>query len=172
MIKVDIETEIGRHRTGPLGQVGAAQRKPALQCLGIGLIGARPPAANASAAWSMRDLSVRDARSPAKVLRHCLGRLPEHLLRQVAHGRRRRAHLHGPLFRFLLSGQQPQQGRLPGAVDADQADDVTGPTTQVETAEQGPITVLGGEAPSRRVWRPCRATLAGSQLAGTSHVHW
>ena len=45
-----------------------------------------------------------------------------------------------------LAGQRAQQGGLAGAVDADQADDVTGGDDEVEAGEQDAGAVAGGQA--------------------------
>ena len=68
------------------------------------------------------------------------------LLREMADERVGRAPGEAARERGVGPGEQSQQGRLPGAVGADDPEDVTGADGEVDPLEQGAVAVAAGEA--------------------------
>ncbi len=138
--QVDREPQVGGGRVGPLGEVGAAERQPAFQRVGVGVgrarlvVGQRPgrrvhPAGRRG-----------DAGPPGEEVQHDLARAPLRLLREVADGRVRRRQPDAAGRRRVGAGEDPQQTGLAGPVRPDQPDPLRRPDDQVKIVEQVPAT--------------------------------
>ena len=163
------EAEVVGDLLGALLEVGAAEVEPALEGRGVGVVGTRDALGRARSSRTRATAvaavtPVRRARKPRTVSPGTravsCGRCPT-----VAVGGDDRD---GALVGRRQPGEQAQQRRLPGAVDADETDDVPGGDDEVEAGEQHPGAVRGGEVPRDQGGThddrpyPCAATAFGA----------
>ncbi len=130
---------------GPLVEVGAAEVQPLVQGRRVRVIGARGPVDQALGRRVQRRLGAGDARTPGQEVPYRLLGAPLRLLGQMADGSGGRGEPQLTGLGRVQAGEQAQQGGLPGAVDADEADDVAGGDDEVEIGEERALTVRGGE---------------------------
>ena len=90
-------------------------------------------------------LGLGDSGAAGQELPYGLAGAALRLLREMTDGRGRRGQPQLPLLRRAQPGEQAQQRRLARAVGPDQADHISGRDDEVEPAEQGTVTVTGGE---------------------------
>jgi hypothetical protein len=145
MVQLDRQAELGGHLRGAFLQVGTAQIEPALQGRRVLVVGSGPAGRQGLGRGVHRELRRADAGAPGQEVADRLAGPPVALLRQVADVGGGRAQRHGAGLDRIQTGQGTQQRRLAGAVDAHQADHVTGGDHQVEFAEQGAFAVPRGE---------------------------
>ena len=114
--RIDRQTQLGQHRSGALLQVGAAESQPPLQGHRIGVVGTCLAGRQRGGRRFQCGVGGGDPGPPGEVAGHRLTGRALDLLRQVPDGRVGRAERHPAGLRYLQTGEQPQQGRLPGAV--------------------------------------------------------
>ena len=143
MVEVDREPEVVGHGAEPRLEVGAAEREPAFQRLGVGVVG--PVVARAERVGGLveRDLRRRHAGPPPEVVAHGLAVETLDLLRQVPQLRVRGRHRDAAGVGRPPATEDLQQGGLAGSVGADETDDVAGRDDEVDTGEQLAIAEPG-----------------------------
>ena len=145
-VQVDPQAQVGRDRVQPLVEVGPAQRQPPFQRLGVVLALGQVEALGQGVGRAVQLVVRRGHPGPAAdEPAHRLARPPLRLLRQVADRGRRWVEADRAVLRHRQSGQQGQQGRLSGPVNSDQTDDVARRDDEVQSGEQRPLAVSGGE---------------------------
>jgi hypothetical protein len=149
LVEVDRQTQLGGHLPGSILQVGAAEGQPALQGIRILVVGAVATLDQPLGRGVQIALGLRHPRTPGEEAGHRLTRTPLGFLWQITDGRRRRTQLYGAVLGGDQAPESPQQGRLPGTVDPDQADDLLGGDEQM---------ALISRLPRKRVGAPCSAT--------------
>ncbi len=140
-----VEAQLREHRRDAVVEVGGAAGEPVVERDGIPLVGLRVVATECRGRDLHRHRRGRGAGAAADVVGDgltghalvLLGQPPD----EGVGGCRR----HGARERFVLARKQPEQGRLAGAVGADDPDDVTRGDCQVEVLEEGPVGVAAGE---------------------------
>ncbi len=130
---------------GALVEVGAAEVQPPVERGRVRVVRARRPVHQALRRRVELRLRGGHARTPGQELPDRLLGPALRLLREVADGGGGRREPQLPGLGGVQPGEQAQQGRLPGAVHADEADDVAGRDDEVEIGEQRALTVRGGE---------------------------
>ena len=162
------EAQVVGDLLGALLEVGATEVEPALEGRGVGVVGTRDALGERGRRGLQDGRRGRDPGAASDEPAHGLAGHAGGLLRQVPDAGRRRRHRDGALVGRRQTGQQAQQGRLPGAVDADETDDVPGGDDEVEAGEQHPGAVRGGEVPRDQGGThddrpyPCAATAFGA----------
>ena len=131
------QPQVGGHLARALGQVGAAQREPALQRLGVGVVGAPVAAGQRLGGGVERLLGGGHAGAPGQVLGQRLAGPDVRLLGQPQHGGTGRRPGHRPGVGLKLSGEDLEQSGLPDPVRGQDADAVTGTDGQVDAIEDG-----------------------------------
>ena len=119
-----VEPEVAQHRLGARLEVGAAEREPALERVGVGVRGAGLLGRHRVGRLVHERVGGRDAGAAREVVVDALAGSAVGLLRQVAGGAGRQAD-RAPVG-AVDAGEQAQQRRLPGPVGADHAEDVAG----------------------------------------------
>jgi hypothetical protein len=167
VVQRDGQAELGGHLRGPLVEVGAAQIEPAFQRHGVRVVRPGPPVGQLVGGRVHGRLRRTHPGAPEQEVPHRLAGPPLPLLRQVADVRRGRAQRHGAGLRRGDPGERAQQRALPGAVDPHQADHVARRDHQIQSAEQAPVAVPGGEIAGdhRGVHVPVNATRAVIRLS-------
>lgn len=139
------QAQLGGDLLGPLLQVRAAEREPALQGLGVRVVRARGARDQGLGRLVHCALGVGDAGAAGQERGHRLAVAALGLLREVADGGGGRGEPQLALLRAVESGEQPEQGGFSGAVDSDETDHVTGGDDEVESGEERAVAVSGGE---------------------------
>jgi hypothetical protein len=142
-----VQGDPGSHLRDHLGrallQVGAAERQPVLQCVAVDVVRARPARGEVLGGRVEGGLGGGHPGPPGERGQDGLALAPFVLLGQIAERGRRRADDDGAGLGGQVTGQRPQQCGLARAVDADEADDVTGSDDEIETGEQHAGAVTG-----------------------------
>ena len=119
-----VEPEVAQHRLGALLEIGAAEREPALERVGVRVRGAGLLGRHRVGRLVHERVGGRDAGAAREVVVDALAGSAVGLLRQVAGGAGRQAHR--ATVGAVEAGEQAQQRRLPGPVGPDHAEDVAG----------------------------------------------
>lgn len=144
-VESDGETQVRGDLLGPLVQVGATESEPALQRLGVRVVGTGRPVDEGLRGGVHRGLGIGDARAAGQELAHGLVGAALRFLRQVADRGGGRGEPQLALLRLVETGEQPEQRRFTGAVDSDETDHITGRDHEVELGEESAVAVSGGE---------------------------
>ncbi len=140
-VETHIETEIGDDLLGSFGQIGAAEREPPFERRGVVVDIGSPQGFGRRVhdVFGFGDSGASSQETEDRFAGYALG-----LLREVADGRVGRAQRDGAGdVRVARACQSREQGRLAGAVGADQTDHVAGRDCQVQPVEQGAFTAGG-----------------------------
>jgi hypothetical protein len=119
-----IQPEVAQDRLRPLLQVGAAEREPCLERLGVAVPRAGRVGRQVARGGLHACVGDRDPGAPGEVVLEPLAGRSVGLLRQVAGGPG--GQLHVTAVGAIQPGEQAQQRRLPGSVRTDDAEHVAG----------------------------------------------
>ncbi|CAL9628649.1 hypothetical protein SUDANB21_06041 [Streptomyces sp. enrichment culture] len=145
LVETDVQAERGGGLLGALVEVGAAQREPAFEGGGVGVVRAGCAVDQTLGRLVHGVLGLGDAGAAGEEGAHGLAGPPLRLLREMADGGGGRGEAQLALLGRGEPGEQAQQRGLAGAVGPDEADHVAGRDDEVESGEQGAVAVSGGE---------------------------